>query len=204
MNDLKLYQESTIKEAKKRYSRVEDIPASIMCSLREGDHKAFEYIYLHYFETLTRFLSSLLRSQEEACEIAQEVFITLWEKRELFDEKKGVRRYIFKLAKYHVLNHFDHQKVHKKFEDFIQTDDICDLSADEIMQIEETIQLVTYAVKRMPERQREIFRMSRTQNMSYEEIAKELGISVNTVKFHMKKVLKELRELLSLFFYFVY
>ena len=200
MKDTKLQQESAIKEAKKKYPGMVDIPPSVVCSLREGDHKAFEYVYLHYSDALTQFLTSLMQCREEAREITQEVFITLWEKRELFDPEKGLRRYIYQLAKFYALNHFDRQKVREKFEEFVRRGDVYDLAADEIMQAEETALLIEYVLSRMPERQQEIFRMSREEKMSYEEIAEKLGISVNTVKFHMKNALKQLRDMLALFF----
>lgn len=201
MKDFKAQLEPTvIEEVKRKYPGLGDIPASIVCSLREGDHKAFEYVYLHYSDALTQFLTSLMQCREEAREITQEVFITLWEKRKLFDPEKGLRRYIYQLAKFYALNHFDRQKVREKFEEFVRKGDVYDLAADDIMQAEETALLIAYALERMPERQREIFQMSREQKMSYEEIAQKLGISVNTVKFHMKNALKELREMLAIFF----
>lgn len=185
-------------------SGLSDIPASVVQALREGDHKAYGYIYLHYSDSLTRFLTSLMQSREEAEEVTQEVFITLWEKREIFQPEKGLRRYLYQLAKFYALNHFDRQKVRGKYEEFARRGDAYDLGGDEIMQGEEMAILLEFTLSRMPKRQQEIFRMNREEKMSYEEIAAQLGISVNTVKFHMKNTLKELRSkilaiLISLF-----
>lgn len=186
--------DSSMGTAGKNSPGLSDISAAVVQALREGDHKAYAYIYLHYSEGLTRFLTSLMQSREEAEEITQEVFITLWEKREIFEPEKGLRRYIYQLAKFYALNHFDRQKVRGKYEEFLRRSDAYDLAGDEIMQGEEMAILIEFTLARMPHRQQEIFRMSREEKMSYDEIAAKLGISVNTVKFHMKNTLKEIRK----------
>ena len=177
-----------------------DIPPSVVTALQGGDHEAFKYIYLHFSDNLTRFLGALLRSEDEAREMTQNIFITLWEKRAIFDPAKGLRRYIYQLAKFYALDHFDKRKVRVKYEEFCQRGDIYDLAADDIMQGKETEILVEHVINSMPERQRQVFRMNREDKKSYEEIAGELGISINTVKHHIKVSLKELRDILALFF----
>ncbi len=177
-----------------------DIPQSIVASIKAGDQEAFKYVYLYFSDNLIRFLTALLRDGDEAEEITQDIFITLWEKREILDPAKGIRRYLYQLAKFHAMDHFDRRKVRGKYEEFCRRGDIYDLAADDILQSKETELLIANAVNNMPARQREVFMMSRGQKKSYEEIAAELDMNINTVKNHIKVSLRELREVLSLFF----
>lgn len=176
-----------------------DISPSVVAAVKEGDREAFRYVYLHFSDSLIRFLSALLRDRDEAEEIAQNIFITLWEKREVLDPAKGIRRYLYQLAKFHAMDHFDRRKVRDKYEEFCRRGDVYDLAADDILQGKETALLIEHVINNMPVRQREVFRMSREQKKSYEEIATELDMNINTVKNHIKVSLRELREVLSMF-----
>ncbi len=180
-------------------SGLSDISPSVVAAIKAGDQEAFKYVYLHFSDNLIGFLAALLRDREEAEEIAQNIFITLWEKREVLDPEKGIRRYLYQLAKFHAMDHFDRKKVRDKYEEFCRRGDVYDLSADEILQTKETALLIEHVINNMPERQREVFRLSREQKKSYEEIAEELDMNINTVKNHIKVSLRELREVLSMF-----
>lgn len=203
MNNKEL-QKTTLKSErmpanKKNINKPNDVPAEIISLLNEGDHSAFEYIYLHYSDALTHFLHTLLRSREEAEEITQEVFLSLWIKRGIFDPEKGIKRYLYQLAKFHVLNHFDKQKVKGKYEVFQSRTDTYSHAPDDIVEGNETALLIEMVIQKMPPRQREVFLLSREQNLSYEEIALKLGISKNKVRNYVSASLKELREVISVF-----
>ena len=170
-----------------------DISPDMIDALRKGDHGAFEHIYLHYSRSLTLFLTSLTQSKEDAQEITQEVFIALWNNREVLEPEKGLRRYIFHLAKFRAFDLFDHRRVREKYQDMNKGEEECTFSTDEIIIEKETALLLKHAMSRMPVRQKEVFLLKREEEMSYEEISGKLGISVNTVKFHMKNALRELR-----------
>ena len=179
-----------------------DIPPSAVALIKAGDPEAFKYVYLYFSDSLIRFLTALLRDSDEAQEITQNIFITLWEKREVLDPQKGIRRYLYQLAKFHAMDHFDHMKVRDKYEDFCRHGDIYDLAADDLLQSKEAVLIAEHVIKNMPERRREVFRLSREQKKSYEEIASLLDMNINTVKNHIKVSLRELREVLSAFIFF--
>jgi RNA polymerase sigma-70 factor (ECF subfamily) len=184
-------------------SGLSDISPSVVASIKAGDHEAFKYVYLHFSDNLIRFLTALLRDGDEAREITQNIFITLWEKRDILDPEKGIRRYLYQLAKFHAMDHFDRRKVRDKYEEFCRRGDVYDLAADDIMQSRETGLLIEHVINNMPERRRKVFLMSREHKKSYEEIASELNMNINTVKNDIKISLKELREVLSVFMLFL-
>lgn len=175
-----------------------DVPSGIISRLNDGEHDAFEYIYLHYYDSLTDFLSALLQSREDAREIAQEVFANVWVKRGMFDPQKGIKRYLYYFAKLLALSHFEKMKVQDKYKEFASRADICDLSPDDTMEGKEAALLADIVISRMPPRQREVFLLNREQGMSYEEIAAHLGIGRNKVRNYISKSLKELREVLTM------
>lgn len=70
---------------------------------------------------------------------------------------------------------------------------------DEVIVAKETELLIRMKLEQLPEQKRRIYEMHREEGKTYEEIAEELGISVNTVKYHMKSILKELRDVITLF-----
>ena len=100
-----------MEKIRRNSSGLTDVSPGIIDALRKGDHKAFEYVYLHYSRSLTQLLTALTQAKEDAQEITQEVFITLWNKREILDPEKGLRRYLYQLAKYRAFDLFDHRRV---------------------------------------------------------------------------------------------
>lgn len=167
-------------------------------SIAEGDTNAWEEVYLLLYDPVATFTNRIIRSQEDAYDIAQEVFIVLWKNRSKVDPEKNIKGYIYTITKTLAL---------KYLRDKIRTDEFApashayDLTADElspdnIIMAEEINMLVRLALESMPKQRRLVFEMSRKEGLSYDEIAEKLGLSKRTVENHIYNVTKELKELL--------
>lgn len=162
------------------------------------DEVTFEKLFRNHFKGLTWFAVRYVKDVETAQEIVQEAFISLWEKRDTIDMAKSVKSYLASSVYNKSLNHI---RDNKKFDRDILTFE--NLLPDATY--EQTDRLITTelnekikeAVNELPEKCREVFVMSRFQNLKYQEIADKLQISVKTVETQMSKALQHMREKLS-------
>ena len=171
------------------------ITSDILRSLRSGDQQAFERVYLYYISSVKKFLTILLRSEELAEEIAQETFVTLWEKRERIDPDKNISAYLYTIAKNYAFKHFRRQKGVGQEESVSAADNMeaYGLPDELLMQREKEI-LIELTVSRMPPQRKKIYRLSRVDGLTNSEIAEQLHISKNTVENHITSALNDLRE----------
>lgn len=166
----------------------------------------FDKIYILYYSRMHRFAKEYVLSDEDAENIVQDVFLLLWERREVLDIKISLISYLFSLVKNKCLDFLRHRVVADEY----KKDLSLKLSALELLNYtlssEEDIErIVENAINKLPERCRVIFLKSRMEGKKYKEIADELDISVNTVEnqiaIALKKLRVELKELLPLFLF---
>jgi len=160
--------------------------------------QSFELLFRENFTALTGFACKYVKDIDTSKEIAHDIFINLWEKRNEIDSEKPLRSYLFISVRNRCLNYIRDQKKFDKTEDITENPGYSQLTENvdpvEIMELEERINL---AIDSLPDKCREIFIMNRFRNLKYAEIAKELDISVKTVEGQMSRALKTLREKLA-------
>ncbi len=161
------------------------------------DERAFEELFRSHYESLCRSANLLLNDADEAEEMVQNVFVTLWEKRSRLEITTSVKSYLYRSIRNASLNRIKHEKVKREY-----TTEQELLSAPaapashQLLQKELQVQ-ISLVIASLPEQCRLIFKMSRFEEMKYAEIADELGISVKTVENQMGKALKILRTKLK-------
>ena len=170
-----------------------------LVNLRNGNHQAFQDIYLTYKESIEFFLQKLLGSSDEAKELTQSIFVNLWEKREMIDPQKNMKSFLFSIARNAALNFFKHQKVHDRFVQSEMQNDSLDYDSDEAMVMKEAQILIEIAISRMPKVRRQVFEMSRFQELSNDEIAKRLNISKDTVYSHISNAMRDIKKILIIY-----
>ena len=163
----------------------------------QGDEKAFEALFRNYYPSLCQSANRLLNDPDEAEETVQNVFISLWEKRENMEIQVSVKSYLYRAVHNAALNRIKHRKVRKQYEEeqlamVSHAEPASHLSLEN--ELERQIQ---DAIEGLPEQCRLVFKLSRFEELKYAEIAGRLGISVKTVENHMGKALKVLREKLK-------
>ena len=152
----------------------------------------FEQIYRDYSKPMFLYALSFLTSEEEAEDVIQEVFVNFW-KDETYRKVKGevTKTYLFRSVKNNCLNRLKKKDVLRDRLDLLYGDVV----EEEMMTWnDELIQEVETEITNMPEHTREIIRSVFFQDLKYQEVADQLGISINTVKTLLKNGMKHLRE----------
>lgn len=176
----------------------------LVIQLKHGNHDAFELLYNKYWGQVYNFCRLYIKSVEDAKEVVQQVFIKIWEARNLIKEDENFKGFLFIVTRNLIFN------INKKTfnENFYKLSVLSAFSGEIGYEIEEEIsatQLKEYIyqlIDTLPPRQREVFLLSRKSHLSYKEIATRLNISERTVENHITKAMKYLRENLGLFILF--
>ena len=125
--------------------------------------------------------------------IVQQVFVSLWEKRTQLDIHTSMRAVLYKAVQNACLNKIKHLKVRKNYAEELKATGVFEDSS-EPAQLNELNERIRMAMETMPEQCGRIFKMSRFEQLRYQEIADQLGLSVKTVENQMGKALKIVRE----------
>jgi len=163
--------------------------------LKEGDSFAFEVLFYKYRNKVKGFAVKLVPAQVDPEEIVQEVFVKLWLKKEAIDPAKDFQSYLFSITKHLVLDHLKsavNRKLYFVGEHF-QQDLLIDEGQENAPQ-EDAEEKLQRLIDEIPERRREIFRLSRFEGLSYKQIAERLNISENTVDSQIRNALAFLRK----------
>lgn len=162
--------------------------------LREGNHKAFEELFETYFESLSSYAFSILRDSDEAQDIVQKVFFKLWDQHKELEIRTSVKSYLYRIVHNESLN-FVHQRTNRaeiNREISLYNDDSTNNVSEQII-ASDLQKAIDNALGELPPQCRKVFEMSRMEQKSYSEIARNLTISVNTVENHISKALRQLR-----------
>ena len=177
---------------------------------------SFSKIYLVYFPKLVRFAREYVISTEDAENIVQDIFMYLWEHRDMLDSLTNTNAFLFTLTKNRCID-FYRQKTRidsqKESLDNLQDREL-KLKIEALMQFDENIftekeveDLLTRAIEHLPEKCRQVFILSRMNGLKHEEIAGQLNISVHTVQNHIvtaiRKLKVELKDYLPLFIFII-
>jgi RNA polymerase sigma-70 factor (ECF subfamily) len=142
----------------------------------------------------------MLRCMDEAEDVVQKMFCTLWDKRAEIDVRISLKSYLYRAVHNRCLNRLKHEKVREAHKaDFAHRHSAAHNSADVHVAHSELAAAVARAVAQLPQQCRTVFELSRREALTYPEIAERLNISRNTVENHICKALRLLREKLHEF-----
>lgn len=140
----------------------------------------------------------LLKSEEDAKDITQDIFVKLWENPDLWMTCERVNSYLYTVERNYIYNYFKHKAIAS---DYLETAaERMRIAEQELPQphdefcFHEFELLLQMALEHMPEQRRRIFSMSREEELPFQEIAEKLNISVRTVEHHVYKALQDLRK----------
>ena len=178
-----------------QYSQKTD--SELVAAVRSGDDLAFNALFLRWYPPVRRFLLTLVKETALADDLAQGVFMKLWLFRDRLDPSQSLKNYLMVLARNAALDFF-RSKYHTLQADLATPPE--ETASDRTEQKAELTEVnvrIRQAVEEMPAQRREIFKLSRVQQLSNEEIAAKLGLSVRTVEKHLQLALKDLRIFLN-------
>lgn len=153
-----------------------------------GNEKAFADLYNNYQEGLTTFVQSLLKSPQLAEDVAQEVFLKIWEQRSELPQLSSFSNYLFIVARNHTFNVLRKATTETAAKGAIMQY-IPDIQNDaqEKLVLEGYRAYIQQVLNTLPPQTREVFRLCRQENKSHDEIAALLGITPDAVKRHMMR-----------------
>ncbi|MBB6273226.1 RNA polymerase sigma-70 factor (ECF subfamily) [Pedobacter cryoconitis] len=171
----------------------------LITSLKQGDQTAMEIIYRKHWEHVFDAAYKRIGSEDIAQDITQDIFISLWEKRETLEIRESLAAYLQGSVKYRVINYFRANITKEKYsEDLLSLmGNTSSLNPTNRLTVKEINQELDQAIAELPERMRQIFSMSRKQEKSNNEISEELNLSIQTVKNQLTAALKIIRKRLA-------
>lgn len=174
---------------------MEKLATNLVALLQAGDKKAFEAIYKTYVSPLYRYARRSIATKEDCEEIVQEVFTSLWQRRESLSHVTALEPYLFRSVKYMVIRYFQKKAVQQKyadhykfFEAFYESMDFreVDPSSPEA--------LIERGLANLPDRCQQAVRLRVSGNLSNGEIAERMNVKRVTVENYMVRALRIFRE----------
>ena len=181
-------------------SSVKTLSPGFLEAIKLGDENAYRQFYIHYWDALCHFLTSLIGIEEDAKEITQDILLQIWENRQQIEPGKNFKAYIYSIARKQAMQYFRHKKVAEKYITLKQQElNEEDVSSDEIIMEKELNILMDITIEKMPKLRKKVLLLQKDENMSIEDIAQALQISKDSVSSHLYKARKELKEVLLFF-----
>lgn len=166
----------------------------IIGAIREGNERIFEETFRKYYQSLCNYANSILKEMDEAEEVVQNLFLSIWEKRSDLEISISLKSYLYRAVHNHCLNRIKHLKVREEYQQYaVNFYDASYESVSQTVMKNELEQKIEEAIRKLPEQCRLIFRMSRFEELKYHEIAEQLELSPKTVENQIGKALKILR-----------
>ncbi len=166
----------------------------LLTKCAQGNEKAFVELYHLYAPLVFRFIYSFVKSSELADDLRQEVFIKVWEQRQLLGEIQSFKAYLFTVSRNHTLNALKKASKEQAAMGFILNNYQEQSDPEDERSAKEYLAYLDQVISKISPQSRNVFMLCRQQNKSYDEVADLLGISRNAVKKHMVKSMKILSE----------
>ena len=169
----------------------------------ENDY-SFDVIFKLYYPKVKNFVYGFVGVESEAEDIAQDIFLKLWMKRNNIQIMTNFETYLYTMARNCTLNALKSSSVRHKLQSLTDADVVADTGVEDIIYSEELHELINRVTGQMPDQRRRVFTMCRLDGMSNEEIGRRLNISKRTVETHISQALAQIRRLLVCFILFHY
>jgi RNA polymerase sigma-70 factor (family 1) len=171
---------------------------SVIDDIRIGNEAVFETVFRQYYAPLCRYARPLLGDDDEAEEVVQTVFLTIWERRESLLITTSLKAYLYRAVHNRCLNRLNQQSVQAGHRQQAATEIYAEaVNPTEELLADELNFRLQKAIGRLPEQCRRAFELSRFEELSYKDIASRLGIATKTVENQIGKALRMLRIELS-------
>ena len=171
--------------------------------LNQGDSEAFKEIFLRFWERLFHVASSRINSDEEAEEIVQDIFATLWKNHRtlLINDLSG---YLFSAVRKGVISKIRTRLVHQKYQNYYLTSfPGYSRTTEETIEFDELTHAIENALLHLPEKSQQVFRLNRLLGRSISEISETLKMPRRTIEHHLTLSIRELRLLLKDYMFFL-
>jgi len=155
-------------------------------------------LFRTHYQPLCNYAYTFVQDRDEAEEIVQSTFLSVWEKRENLEIRTAVKPYLYAMVRNACLNVLKHEKIKQQHATIEMA--VAEKSVESVARTVMASELETRiyeAMEKLPQQCRIIFKLSRFEELKYSEIADQLNLSVKTVENQMGKALKIMREQLK-------
>lgn len=164
----------------------------LLRAMAQDERGALEQLYTRYWQHLFMAAYNVLKNKAACEDIVQETFLQLWQRRKSLDIQTSLEAYLFSMVRYTVFKYIKKEQTHSHV--FEALEDRLHYITPEDIVVEKNIRSqLTGIVNSLPEKCREIYRLSREEQLSHHEIATRLNISTKTVENHITIALKKIR-----------
>lgn len=177
---------------------IQNLDSDILLAIRQGNERVFETVFRKHYQALCNYACGILKDMDDAEEVVQSIFMKFWEQREGIEINVSLKSYLYRAVHNTCLNRLKHlkiQEVHKQYVGNFYEENHD--SATEIMDKVELENRIADALEKLPEQCRLIFKMSRFEELKYQEIADKLGLSIKTIENQIGKALRIMRAELA-------
>jgi RNA polymerase sigma-70 factor (ECF subfamily) len=169
---------------------------ALLSEIARGDERAFKKLFDLYKGRFYSVVLKMTRSDEVAEDIVQDVFMNIWNKRERLVDIDNPSSYFFTAVYRRVYHHYRKIAQEKKLLQVVPPVKESVNTTDEIVLARESNKLISQAISKLPPQQQRVFKLSKQEGLSREDVARQLQISPNTVKNHLADALKFIRTFL--------
>ncbi|GGE52445.1 RNA polymerase sigma-70 factor (ECF subfamily) [Pedobacter psychrotolerans] len=171
--------------------------SSLFTLIKAGNHLAYAKLIDLYWEELYRHIFKKIKNSDDAKDIVQDIFLSLWKNRLniVVNESDSLAPYLFRSAKYAIINHFSRPGITIADEQALSAalQAPSAIKTDDLLLIGELQKLVENEISQLPERLQVPYRLSREQDLPVREIAEKLSLSEQTVKNNISAALSAIR-----------
>jgi len=166
----------------------------LLSQLKLGNEEAFEQLYHIYSLQIFKKLLRLVKQEEVTKELLQDVFLRIWEKREMIDPDKSFRAYLYRIAQNLVVDLFRRAAYDRKLlEHLIAATTELYNPIEEVSNLNDSNAILQHAIDSLPPQRRKIYTLCKIEGKSYDEVSQLLGISTSTISDHIVKATKSLK-----------
>ena len=170
----------------------------LMQEIKADNMFAFDLLYKKYCKKVYKFGNSILKSTEEAENLTQDVFLSLWENRHKVEKDLSIKSYIFTITYNSAISTLRKKVRESEFVEYLKSlQEIREEPVYAGLEYKELTNKLEKIINELPRRQKEVYLMHRVEGLKYIEVAELLNISVNTIENHMSRALKTIREKLG-------
>ncbi len=171
----------------------------ILKAVNRKDPDGWELFYEQYYAALCTFVANILKQQEDAEDLVQDIYIAVWEGNRTFSDIKELTNYLYRACYNNALLYMRNHRLHNDILEKLQQEQEERNDEEEHYALavkEEVIRQLYNYIKELPKEQQRIILM-RIEGYSWEEIALRLGVSINTVKTQRSRSFRFLRNKLN-------
>ncbi len=174
---------------------IRDIEKTLLQGLKKGDQLYFKILFDEHYAWLCNYVYKLCQDQALSEDLVQNVFLRIWEKRATLNVNTSFKNYLFRSCHNEFLMHVRKKKQEIATLDALKWETLFEIhhpSQEENVSEQNWVKLEA-AIERLPEKCKEVFKLSRLQQKKHKEIAQIMGISTKTVEVHITKALRFLK-----------